>query len=215
VCRQPTVHPRLLRRFPDHPRQSGRGLQDHAGSIVPFLHHHRPTARAGRSQRTRGSRLGLRVRVAEIPIPMSAVLRTRTISEMSGFMKALVDAESDRILGFSMLGPAPPGATSLRRPAAPRHLSWRYPPLCPRMAFGSEPPAEGEYSLRQPQNQGASHRGPQGPWLKWTRMSRHPRHQTCKKERGGLRKLCRIVHQGTNLPNRHGAKTNAKPALSH
>ena len=36
---------------------------------------------------------------------MSAVLRTRTISETQGFMKALVDAQSDRILGFTMLGP--------------------------------------------------------------------------------------------------------------
>jgi pyruvate/2-oxoglutarate dehydrogenase complex dihydrolipoamide dehydrogenase (E3) component len=33
------------------------------------------------------------------------VLRTRTIAESQGFMKALVDAQSDRILGFTMLGP--------------------------------------------------------------------------------------------------------------
>jgi pyruvate/2-oxoglutarate dehydrogenase complex dihydrolipoamide dehydrogenase (E3) component len=33
------------------------------------------------------------------------VLRTRTIDETSGFMKALVEAKSDRILGFTMLGP--------------------------------------------------------------------------------------------------------------
>ncbi len=38
-------------------------------------------------------------------LPMSAVLRTRTIAETRGFMKALVDAQSDRILGFTMLGP--------------------------------------------------------------------------------------------------------------
>lgn len=36
---------------------------------------------------------------------MSAVLRTRTIEESRGFMKALVDANSDRFLGFAMLGP--------------------------------------------------------------------------------------------------------------
>jgi len=33
------------------------------------------------------------------------VLRTRTISEIRGFMKALIDAYSDRILSFTMLGP--------------------------------------------------------------------------------------------------------------
>jgi pyruvate/2-oxoglutarate dehydrogenase complex dihydrolipoamide dehydrogenase (E3) component len=34
-------------------------------------------------------------------IPMAAVLRTRTLSETRGFMKALVDTGSDRILGFT------------------------------------------------------------------------------------------------------------------
>jgi pyruvate/2-oxoglutarate dehydrogenase complex dihydrolipoamide dehydrogenase (E3) component len=36
---------------------------------------------------------------------MSAVLRTRTIDEAQGFMKALVGAHDDRILGFIMIGP--------------------------------------------------------------------------------------------------------------
>jgi pyruvate/2-oxoglutarate dehydrogenase complex dihydrolipoamide dehydrogenase (E3) component len=36
---------------------------------------------------------------------MSAVLRTRTTGETAGFMKVLVEAEGDRILGFAMLGP--------------------------------------------------------------------------------------------------------------
>ena len=36
-------------------------------------------------------------------IPMAAVLRTRTLSEMRGFMKALV-GEDDRILGFTVFG---------------------------------------------------------------------------------------------------------------
>jgi pyruvate/2-oxoglutarate dehydrogenase complex dihydrolipoamide dehydrogenase (E3) component len=35
---------------------------------------------------------------------MVAVLRTRTLSETRGFMKALIDAESDRILGFTAFG---------------------------------------------------------------------------------------------------------------
>lgn len=48
-------------------------------------------------------RRGIAVRVARLP--MSSVLRARTIGETRGFMKALVDARSDRILGFTMLGP--------------------------------------------------------------------------------------------------------------
>jgi pyruvate/2-oxoglutarate dehydrogenase complex dihydrolipoamide dehydrogenase (E3) component len=46
---------------------------------------------------------GIPVRVASLP--MSAVLRTRTIGETSGFMKVLVQATGDRILGFTMIGP--------------------------------------------------------------------------------------------------------------
>ncbi len=37
-------------------------------------------------------------------IPMAAVLRTRTLSETRGFLKALVATDSDRILGFTALG---------------------------------------------------------------------------------------------------------------
>jgi pyruvate/2-oxoglutarate dehydrogenase complex dihydrolipoamide dehydrogenase (E3) component len=35
---------------------------------------------------------------------MSAVLRTETTDETQGFMKALVGASDDRILGFTMIG---------------------------------------------------------------------------------------------------------------
>jgi pyruvate/2-oxoglutarate dehydrogenase complex dihydrolipoamide dehydrogenase (E3) component len=45
---------------------------------------------------------GIAVRVAKLPIV--AVLRSRTISETCGFMKALVEAGGDRILGFTMIG---------------------------------------------------------------------------------------------------------------
>jgi len=47
-------------------------------------------------------RRGIAVRVARLP--MSSVLRARTIGETRGFMKALIDARSDRIVGFTMLG---------------------------------------------------------------------------------------------------------------
>jgi pyruvate/2-oxoglutarate dehydrogenase complex dihydrolipoamide dehydrogenase (E3) component len=36
---------------------------------------------------------------------MAAVLRAQTISETRGFMKALVEASGERILGFTMIGP--------------------------------------------------------------------------------------------------------------
>jgi pimeloyl-ACP methyl ester carboxylesterase len=42
------------------------------------------------------------VKVARLP--MSSVLRTRTISETQGFMKALIAPDSGRILGFTMVG---------------------------------------------------------------------------------------------------------------
>jgi pyruvate/2-oxoglutarate dehydrogenase complex dihydrolipoamide dehydrogenase (E3) component len=71
--------------------------------LIPFcLFTDPPLARVGLSERDAGRR-GVEVRVATLP--MSAVLRTQTIDETHGFMKALVDAQSDRILGFTMLGP--------------------------------------------------------------------------------------------------------------
>lgn len=47
-------------------------------------------------------RLGIEVRVTKLP--MTSVLRARTVGETRGFLKALIDAQSDRILGFTMLG---------------------------------------------------------------------------------------------------------------
>jgi pyruvate/2-oxoglutarate dehydrogenase complex dihydrolipoamide dehydrogenase (E3) component len=45
---------------------------------------------------------GIPYRLAKIP--MAAVLRTRTLSETRGFMKVLIDRDSDRILGFTAFG---------------------------------------------------------------------------------------------------------------
>jgi pyruvate/2-oxoglutarate dehydrogenase complex dihydrolipoamide dehydrogenase (E3) component len=45
------------------------------------------------------------VDVRVVALPMASVLRARTLGETRGFMKALLDSGSDRILGFSMLGP--------------------------------------------------------------------------------------------------------------
>jgi pyruvate/2-oxoglutarate dehydrogenase complex dihydrolipoamide dehydrogenase (E3) component len=58
-------------------------------------------ARVGLSE-GEAQRQGIEVRVAKLP--MSAVLRTHTIDERQGFMKALVAARDDHILGFTMIG---------------------------------------------------------------------------------------------------------------
>jgi pyruvate/2-oxoglutarate dehydrogenase complex dihydrolipoamide dehydrogenase (E3) component len=60
-----------------------------------------PLARVGLSE-GEAQRQGIAVRVAKLPI--AAVLRSRTISETCGFMKTLVEAGGDRILGFTMIG---------------------------------------------------------------------------------------------------------------
>jgi pyruvate/2-oxoglutarate dehydrogenase complex dihydrolipoamide dehydrogenase (E3) component len=60
-----------------------------------------PLARVGLNEGD-AERQGIEVRVAKLP--MSAVLRTHTIGETQGFMKALVATRDDRILGFTMIG---------------------------------------------------------------------------------------------------------------
>jgi pyruvate/2-oxoglutarate dehydrogenase complex dihydrolipoamide dehydrogenase (E3) component len=58
-------------------------------------------ARIGLNE-TEAKEKGIAYRVAKIP--MAAILRTRTISEPRGFLKALVDTANDRILGFTIFG---------------------------------------------------------------------------------------------------------------
>jgi pyruvate/2-oxoglutarate dehydrogenase complex dihydrolipoamide dehydrogenase (E3) component len=71
--------------------------------LIPFcLFTDPPLARVGLSE-GEARRRGVAVRVAKLP--MGAVLRTRTTDETRGFMKALLDARTDRILGFTMFGP--------------------------------------------------------------------------------------------------------------
>ncbi len=70
--------------------------------LVPFCIFTDPElARVGLNELEAKSR-GLDYRVAKLP--MAAVLRTRTLSEPRGFMKMLIDAYSDRILGFTAFG---------------------------------------------------------------------------------------------------------------
>jgi pyruvate/2-oxoglutarate dehydrogenase complex dihydrolipoamide dehydrogenase (E3) component len=71
--------------------------------LIPFCLFTDPQlARVGLSESEARQR-GVAVRVARLP--MGAVLRARAIVETRGFMKALIDARSDRILGFTMFGP--------------------------------------------------------------------------------------------------------------
>ena len=49
------------------------------------------------------TRRGIPVRIAKLPMGM--VLRTQTIGETRGFMKALISPGDDRIVGFTMIGP--------------------------------------------------------------------------------------------------------------
>jgi pyruvate/2-oxoglutarate dehydrogenase complex dihydrolipoamide dehydrogenase (E3) component len=74
------------------------------GRQVPFCMFTDPEfARIGLSE-TEANKRGIGYRLAKIP--MLAVLRARTISETQGFLKTLIDTESDRILGFTALGAA-------------------------------------------------------------------------------------------------------------
>lgn len=78
------------------------GQHSTRGRLVPYcMFTDPPLARVGLSERE-AQQQGIAVRVAKLP--MRGVLRTRTIGEQQGFMKALIGAD-DRIVGFMMLGP--------------------------------------------------------------------------------------------------------------
>jgi pyruvate/2-oxoglutarate dehydrogenase complex dihydrolipoamide dehydrogenase (E3) component len=81
----------------------GGGNRSTRDRLVPYcLFTDPPLARVGLSEREARER-GFPVRVAKLP--MSAVLRARTIVETAGFMKVLIESSGDRVLGFAMLGP--------------------------------------------------------------------------------------------------------------
>jgi pyruvate/2-oxoglutarate dehydrogenase complex dihydrolipoamide dehydrogenase (E3) component len=72
------------------------------GRSVPFCMFTDPElARIGLSE-TEATRQGVRYQL--LKLPMLAIPRVRTISEPHGFMKALVDPDNKRILGFTVLG---------------------------------------------------------------------------------------------------------------
>ncbi len=72
------------------------------GRQVPFCLFTDPElARVGLSEKEAKAQ-GTEYRLFKVP--MEAVLRARTLSETRGFLKALVEADSDRLLGFTAFG---------------------------------------------------------------------------------------------------------------
>lgn len=72
------------------------------GRQVPFCMFTDPEfARIGLSE-AEAKKNGIPYRLAKLP--MASVFRAMTVSETRGFMKILIEAESDKILGFTMFG---------------------------------------------------------------------------------------------------------------
>ena len=70
--------------------------------LVPYvMFTEPPLARIGLSE-GEARRQGIPVRVAQVP--MKRVLRTEATDETQGWMKAVVGADDDRVLGFTMIG---------------------------------------------------------------------------------------------------------------
>jgi len=70
--------------------------------LIPYCMFTDPElARVGLNE-TEAKRRGIAYRVAKMP--MAAVLRAVTLGETRGFLKILIDAQSERILGFTALG---------------------------------------------------------------------------------------------------------------
>jgi pyruvate/2-oxoglutarate dehydrogenase complex dihydrolipoamide dehydrogenase (E3) component len=78
------------------------GNRSRRGRLVPHCMFTDPQlAHVGLRERE-AQQQGVAVRV--VKLPMSAVLRAHTTGEKQGFMKALIGAHDDRILGFTMIG---------------------------------------------------------------------------------------------------------------
>lgn len=78
------------------------GLRTTRDRLIPYCMFTDPElGRVGLNE-SEARRAGIACRIAKVPL--ASVLRTRTLSETRGFLKALVAADSDRILGFTALG---------------------------------------------------------------------------------------------------------------
>jgi pyruvate/2-oxoglutarate dehydrogenase complex dihydrolipoamide dehydrogenase (E3) component len=78
------------------------GARTTRGRLVPYCMFTEPELGRVGVNESEARRAGTEYRIAKIA--MAAVLRTRTLSEPRGFLKALIAADSDRILGFTALG---------------------------------------------------------------------------------------------------------------
>jgi pyruvate/2-oxoglutarate dehydrogenase complex dihydrolipoamide dehydrogenase (E3) component len=84
-----------------HDNLSG-GNRTTKNRLIPFCMFTDPElARVGRNE-SEAQREGIEYRL--VKMPMSEVLRTRTVSEPRGLMKMLIAKESDQILGFTAFG---------------------------------------------------------------------------------------------------------------
>ena len=78
------------------------GNRTTSGRLVPYCMYTDPElARVGCDE-SEAKRRGIGYRL--LTMPMAAVLRTRTLTEPRGFMKMLIAADSDQILGFTAFG---------------------------------------------------------------------------------------------------------------
>jgi pyruvate/2-oxoglutarate dehydrogenase complex dihydrolipoamide dehydrogenase (E3) component len=85
-----------------HDNLSGGARRVTTGRQVPFCLFTDPEfARIGLSEKEAKSQ-GIAYRLFKLP--MEAVLRARTLGETRGFMKALVESDGERILGFAAIG---------------------------------------------------------------------------------------------------------------
>lgn len=84
-----------------HQNMNG-GKRSTRGRLIPYcVFTDPPLARVGLSEsQARAEKKNYRV----ASMPMAGVLRTRTLSATRGFMKALIDPQDDRILGFAAFG---------------------------------------------------------------------------------------------------------------
>jgi pyruvate/2-oxoglutarate dehydrogenase complex dihydrolipoamide dehydrogenase (E3) component len=81
----------------------GGGKRTTRDRVIPYCVFIDPElGRVGLNE-TEAKQNGVDVRV--VTLPMASVLRARTLGETRGFMKVLLDTRSDRIFGFTMLGP--------------------------------------------------------------------------------------------------------------
>jgi pyruvate/2-oxoglutarate dehydrogenase complex dihydrolipoamide dehydrogenase (E3) component len=78
------------------------GHRTKTGRLVPYCLFTDPELGHVGLSETEAKQRGIPYRLAKLP--MQSVLRARTLSETRGFMKALIDTKSDRVLGFTAFG---------------------------------------------------------------------------------------------------------------